>query len=38
MTPLDDEGCCSVSATHDAALDPAHARAPLNELETRRME
>ena len=35
----DDEGCYSVSRTHDAALDLAQAaRALLNELETRDME
>ena len=36
---FDDEGCYSVSRTHDAALDLAHAaRALLNELETRHTE
>ena len=36
---LDDEGSYSVSKTHDAALDLAHAaRAFLNELETRHKE
>ena len=38
-TLLDDEGSYSVSKTHDAALDLAHAaRAFLNELETRHTE
>ena len=36
---FDDEGCYSVSRTHDAALDLTEAaRALLNELETRQTE